>query len=233
MHCICSLLLPYSFGNATEHALRHSELFLPLVGAPHLTFTLTHSKAGKKERQRCSDANPQTSELPRPCHAVLGPGAQLTATAGLGAADGKRGWAGDFAKTQRLRKKAPRRLLSLPAGEGRAAGGAATQSSDYLLKETNQSLLSTASHEGRFQWKSHWWVPYSAFIFFQLLLEHTEAKCVLGFFCNKPEPQPCNTKSQRLRPNSSHTHPPQAYPNRPPHFCVSIAEVLTHLVGIM
>lgn len=52
MHCICSLLLLYSFGNSTEHALSHSGLFLPPVRSLHLTFTLTHNKAGEKGRQR-------------------------------------------------------------------------------------------------------------------------------------------------------------------------------------
>lgn len=198
MHCICSLLLLYSFGNSTEHALSHSGLFLPPEGSPDLTFTLTHSKAGEKGRQRCSNANPQTSELPRPRHAVLGPGAQWTATAGLGAADAK--------------PRVSRRLCNDPetktncttapaqsACSRRLGSGRSCYTELWLFtEETNQSLLSTAPQEGRFRWKSHWWVPFSAFIFFQLLPEHTEAKCVLGFFCNKPEPQSPNTKSQRL-----------------------------------
>lgn len=104
MHCICSLLLLYSFGNSTEHALSHSGLFLPPVRSLHLTFTLTYGKAGEKGRQRYSNANPQISELPRPHHAVLGLGAQWTATAGLGAAGGKWGWTEDFATTQRLKE---------------------------------------------------------------------------------------------------------------------------------
>ena len=91
MYCIYSLLLLYSFGNSTEHALSHCGLFLPPVRALHLTFTLTHSKAGDKGRQRYSNANSQTSELLRPRHAVLGPGSQWTATARRGAAGGKRG----------------------------------------------------------------------------------------------------------------------------------------------
>lgn len=47
-----------------------------------------HSKASDEGGQHRGNAHSQATEMPRPCHAFLGQGVPLTATAGLGAADG-------------------------------------------------------------------------------------------------------------------------------------------------
>lgn len=145
-----------------------------------------------------------------------------------------RGWTGDFATTQRLRKTAPRRLLSLPAVEGRAPGGAATQSSDYLLKRPTRAFcqlhpkkdvfVENLTDEFLIQ------LSYSSDCYLNTLrLSVSWASSVTSRSLNPLTPNPRDW----VRPNSSHTHPPHAYLNRPPHFCISIAEVLTHPVGIM
>lgn len=157
MHSTRSLRLLCSFGNSTEPRPSHSGLLLPPVRSPHPTFTLTQNEAEKEGRQRCGNANPQTPEMPGLCHVVLGPGAPGTAAAGLGAADGKRGWAEDFAKIRRLRETllghgspAGSSLLNLPAVEGGAAQEAVTKSSDYLLKRPTRAFHQPHPKKGNF-----------------------------------------------------------------------------------